>query len=155
MKPEKRSKVVAVDTSDSAESPIEWRIHVMRHPEIGLLPPGSPHAEDVPTDALRALLAFAVTGLALSDVAEASQIVRDELARHDSDTDPVAGPTTRATTVIATPTIDHLGPNDTVASVYRRAAWNLENGYEPGGGNVKASIARTLRSIADAEEVTS
>ena len=156
MRTEKRSKVVAVDTSDSADSPIEWRIHVMRHPDgFGRLPAGRTHAEDVPTDALRALLAFAIEGLALSGVDEAVDIVRDELARHDSDTDAVAVPTAQATTVIATPTIHHLGPNDTVASVYRRAAWNLENGYEPGGGNVKASIARTLRSIADAEEMTS
>ncbi|AWN04190.1 hypothetical protein KNT89_gp77 [Gordonia phage Petra] len=87
MRTEKRSKVVAVDTSDSADSPIEWRIHVMRHPDglFGHLPGGSPSAEDVPTDALRALLAFAVKGLALSGVGEAAQIVRDEFARHQPD----------------------------------------------------------------------
>ncbi|QDF16243.1 hypothetical protein SEA_MALACHAI_71 [Gordonia phage Malachai] len=89
MRTEKRSKVVAVDTSDSADSPIEWRIHVMRHPDgFGRLPAGSPSAEDVPTDALRALLAFAITGLALSGVDEAVEIVRDELARHQPDEAP-------------------------------------------------------------------
>lgn len=51
-------------------------------------------------------------------------------------------------TVIATPTIDHLGPDRTVADMYAGAAWKLDNGYEPGGSNVKASIARTLRAIA-------
>ncbi|ATN90887.1 hypothetical protein SEA_LYSIDIOUS_75 [Gordonia phage Lysidious] len=86
MSTEKRSKVVAVDTSDSADSPIEWRIHVMRHPDgFGRLPAGGPSAEDVPTDALRALLAFAVKGLALSGIGEAAQIVRDEFAQHQPD----------------------------------------------------------------------
>lgn len=86
MRTEKRSKVVAVDTSDSADSPIEWRIHVMRHPDgFGGLPFGDPSAEDVPVDALRALLAFAVKGLALSGVGEAAQIVRDEFARVQPD----------------------------------------------------------------------
>ncbi|EAS0269334.1 hypothetical protein E7939_21825 [Salmonella enterica] len=51
-------------------------------------------------------------------------------------------------TVIATPTIDHLGPDRTVADMYAGAAWKLDNGYELGGSNVKASIARTLRAIA-------
>ncbi|QBG78462.1 hypothetical protein PBI_WALRUS_71 [Gordonia phage Walrus] len=147
MKTEKRSKVVAVDTSDSADSPIEWRIHVMRHPDgFGRLPAGGPSAEDVPIDALRALLAFAITGLALSGVDEAVGIVRDELARDAGE------PIAQANAVIAIPTIDHLGPNDTVASVYRRAAWNLDNGFEPGGSNVKASIARTLLAVADSIE---
>ncbi|QDH47748.1 hypothetical protein SEA_MELLIE_69 [Gordonia phage Mellie] len=86
MSGEKRSKVVAVDTTDGCESPMEWRIHVMRHPGgFGRLPAGSPAAEDIPTDALRALLAFAIQGLALSGVGEAAQIVRDELARHQPD----------------------------------------------------------------------
>ncbi|UVK59010.1 hypothetical protein SEA_KAPPAFARMDELTA_72 [Gordonia phage KappaFarmDelta] len=86
MTTEKRSKVVAVDTSDSADSPIEWRIHVMRHPDgFGRLPAGGPSAEDVPIDALRALLAFAVNGLALSGIHEAAQIVRDEIARVQPD----------------------------------------------------------------------
>ncbi|MDJ0006497.1 hypothetical protein [Gordonia alkanivorans] len=82
MSSEKRSKVVAVDTSDACDSPTEWHIHVMRHPSFGRLPSGRPHADDMPADALRALLAFAIEGLALSGVGEAAQIVRDELAHH-------------------------------------------------------------------------
>lgn len=42
------------------------------------------------------------------------------------------------------------GPHDTDADMMRTAAWKLENGYEAGGSNVRAAVARVLRVVADA-----
>lgn len=57
------------------------------------------------------------------------------------------------------PTIAFKGPSDTDAFVFRRAADNLDNGYQPGGGNTKAAVSRLLRwaaellDTADADEL--
>ncbi|QGJ87317.1 hypothetical protein SEA_WOCKET_71 [Gordonia phage Wocket] len=80
---EKRSVVVEVE-SRSSETPM-WAVTVNRLPSIGRLMYAKPDAADVPADVLRALLAFAVEGLALSGIHEAAQIVRDELARVQPD----------------------------------------------------------------------
>ena len=53
------------------------------------------------------------------------------------------------TVTIPTPHVNHLGPNDTVASAYRDAAHRLRHGYPAGGSNTRESIARTLEFIAD------
>jgi hypothetical protein len=54
--------------------------------------------------------------------------------------------------IVELPSVAHKGPNDTDASMFRRAANNLENGRYIGGGNVQAAIIRLLRSAADAAE---
>jgi hypothetical protein len=54
--------------------------------------------------------------------------------------------------VVELPTVAHKGPNDTDASMFRRAAKNLEDGRYIGGGNLQAAIIRLLRSAADAAE---
>jgi hypothetical protein len=46
------------------------------------------------------------------------------------------------------PTVAYKGSQDTDASVFRRAAANLDNGYEVGGGNTKAAVAELLRNAA-------
>ena len=53
---------------------------------------------------------------------------------------------------IPSPHVNHLGPNDTVASAYRDAARRLRGGYPAGGSNTCESIARTLDAIADVLE---
>lgn len=54
--------------------------------------------------------------------------------------------------VVELPTVYHKGPNDTDASMLRRAAKNLEGGYHIGGGNLQRAIIKLLRSAADASE---
>lgn len=52
--------------------------------------------------------------------------------------------------VIPAPSVNHKGPHDNEAAIYRWAARTLDLGYEVGGSNVRTSIAETLRNIADA-----
>ncbi len=54
--------------------------------------------------------------------------------------------------VIPTPTVDYMRLDDTITTAYRGAVWRLRGGFEPGGSNMRASIARTLESIASAVE---
>lgn len=42
----------------------------------------------------------------------------------------------------------YKGPNDTDASMLREAAKRIEGGYEAGGSNTKATVARVLKSVA-------
>ncbi|GAB7515150.1 hypothetical protein [Rhodococcus sp. no. 34] len=66
-----------------------------------------------------------------------------------------SAPTETGTTVtIPKPYMLYLGPNDTVALTYRKAAEDLERGYDIGGSNRRDSIARVLHDIADALFVT-
>ncbi len=48
------------------------------------------------------------------------------------------------------PTVAFKGPHDTDAAIFRLAASNLDNGYDAGGGCVKACISQLLRNAADA-----
>lgn len=48
------------------------------------------------------------------------------------------------------PPVAFKGARDTDASAFLRAASNLDNGYEVGGGNTKAAIAKLLRNVAAA-----
>ena len=54
-----------------------------------------------------------------------------------------------ASVTIPKPYMLHLGPHDTVALAYRRAAEDLERGNDIGGSNRRDSIARVLHDIAD------
>ncbi len=47
------------------------------------------------------------------------------------------------------PTVAFKGPSDSDAGAFRRMAQNLDNGYEPGGGNAKAAASRLFRWAAD------
>ncbi|QDF17170.1 hypothetical protein JZX82_gp75 [Gordonia phage William] len=101
---DKRSVVVEVE-SRSSDTPM-WAITVNRLPAFGRLAYAAPDPTDVPADVLRALLAFAVQGLALSRLDEAAQIVRDEIARVQPD-DEIPGPKPGDCTCIADKTISH------------------------------------------------
>ncbi|MBX9918846.1 MAG: hypothetical protein K2Y33_03275 [Mycolicibacterium frederiksbergense] len=52
--------------------------------------------------------------------------------------------------LVEIPTVAFKGPADTDAQMFERAAENLDRGYEVGGGNVKAAVARLLRGAAEA-----
>ncbi|QCG77658.1 hypothetical protein HOV42_gp75 [Gordonia phage Fairfaxidum] len=80
---DKKSVVVEVE-SRSSDTPM-WAVTVNRLPSAGRLVYAKPDPTDVPADVLRALLAFAIEGLALSGIGEAAQIVRDELTRVQPD----------------------------------------------------------------------
>ena len=53
---------------------------------------------------------------------------------------------------VQVPSVGYKGPHDTDASVFRRAANNLDTGYDVGGSNTRAAIAILLRRTADALE---
>jgi hypothetical protein len=57
---------------------------------------------------------------------------------------------TRTIAIISKPYMLHLGPNDTVAVTYRKAAADPERGYDIGGSNRRNFITRVLHEIADA-----
>jgi hypothetical protein len=46
------------------------------------------------------------------------------------------------------PTVAFKGPQATDASTFRRAASNLDRGYDVGGSNTKAAVAELLRNAA-------
>ena len=50
--------------------------------------------------------------------------------------------------VIPKPHVNHKGPNDNEAAIYKWAARTLDSGYELGGSNVRQSVAKTLRDVA-------
>lgn len=52
--------------------------------------------------------------------------------------------------IIAIPEVAHKGPHDTDASMFRRAAENLDRDFHIGGGNLKAAVSQLLRAAADA-----
>lgn len=54
-----------------------------------------------------------------------------------------------ARVTVDVPSVAFKGPNDTDASYFRRVAWNLENGYDAGGSNVRAAVSSLLRNVAD------
>ncbi len=62
----------------------------------------------------------------------------------------LSGPRDPGTVLIEAPSVNHKGPYDTDASMFRGAADKLRRGYEPGGGNVKEAIAKLLVRVADA-----
>ncbi|QMU19023.1 hypothetical protein [Gordonia rubripertincta] len=80
---DKKSVVVEVE-SRTSDIPM-WAVTVNRLPSFGRLDYSKPDPADVPADVLRALLTFAIEGLALSGIGEAAQIVRDELTRVQPD----------------------------------------------------------------------
>lgn len=45
----------------------------------------------------------------------------------------------------ALPVVAHKGPDDTDASMFERAAWNLEHGYALGGGNLTRAVIELIR----------
>ena len=50
--------------------------------------------------------------------------------------------------VIPKPHVNHKGPNDNEAAIYRWAARIIDSGYALGSSNVQQSIAKTLRDVA-------
>ncbi|QFG08131.1 hypothetical protein SEA_PCORAL7_72 [Gordonia phage PCoral7] len=74
---DKKSVVVEVE-SRTSDIPM-WAVTVNRLPSFGRLDYAKPDPADVPADVLRALLTFAIEGLALSGIDDAVKIVRDEL----------------------------------------------------------------------------
>lgn len=50
------------------------------------------------------------------------------------------------------PTVSFKGADDSDIYTFRRAAKNLDCGFEVGGGNTKAAVSRLLRAAADALE---
>jgi hypothetical protein len=52
----------------------------------------------------------------------------------------------------ALPVVAHKGPDDTDRAMFLRAAYNLENGYPLGGGNLtRAVVALIQREVARAD----
>lgn len=60
---------------------------------------------------------------------------------------PVVTPVPEGFVVIPVPYVHHAGPNDTVESLYARAAWNLDREHPIGGSNLIRSVSHTLHDI--------
>lgn len=58
-------------------------------------------------------------------------------------------PQHRAAEPVPLPEIAHKGPDDSDAAMFKRVAWNLRNGFEIGGSNVKVALIRLIdREVA-------
>ncbi|MDR6574326.1 hypothetical protein J2X60_002985 [Curtobacterium sp. 320] len=51
-------------------------------------------------------------------------------------------------------TVAYRGPDDTDAGMLRRYADNIEHGYQGGGSNLTAAVARVLTTVADTIDLT-
>lgn len=58
--------------------------------------------------------------------------------------------TQRQSVTVPAPTFAHLGPHDTPAVILRGVSGKLHDGYEIGGSNVRAGLARLCENVAKA-----